>query len=96
MKETQISAYISEETRQELEQLIRTRGFKKGFVIEQALRHHLLALRTLPEDVVIPPLLVLDRASFDAVAKEIRKPSKPTPALRKLMKGERIADDDLG
>lgn len=95
MKETQISAYISGETKRALEQLVRRRGFKKGFVIEQALRHHLLALATLPEDVLIPPVIVLDRKSFAAVAKELRKPAKPTAELRKLMRGEAIAGDDL-
>lgn len=95
MKESQISAYISEETKRELERLVRSRGFKKGFVVEQALRHHLLALRALPEDVVIPPVIVLSRESFESVAKEVRRPSKPTPSLRKLMRGEAVADDDL-
>lgn len=95
MKETQISAYISGETKRELERLVRRRGFKKGFVIEQALRHHLLALATLPEDVVIPPVIVLDPKSSAAVTKELRKPSKPTADLRKLMRGDAVSSDDL-
>lgn len=95
MKETQISAYISEETKRELDRLVRSRGLKKGFVVEQALRHHLQALRALPEDVVIPPAIVLDRESFEKVAGEVRSPSRPTPALRRLMKGKPVADDDL-
>jgi len=35
MKETQISAYISQETKDELEKLTRERGLKKGFVLEK-------------------------------------------------------------
>ncbi|GEM_PF-238015 len=91
VKQARICACISVETKRELEQAVRTRGFKKGFVVEQALRHHLLALRSLPADVVVPPVIVLGRESFAAVAKEMRRPSKPTSALRRLMKGE--ADD---
>lgn len=86
MSDIQISAYISRDTKRELERLVRARGLKKGFVIEQALKHHLLALRELPDEAIVPTTLVLERESFERVARELRSPSQPTPALRKLMK----------
>jgi hypothetical protein len=58
MHTSQISASISDETRERLERYVRARGVKKGFVIEQALLHHLQALSELPEEVVVPARLV--------------------------------------
>ena len=87
MKDLQISAYISRDTREELERLARSRGLKKGFVIEQALRHHLQALREIPEEFIIPPTLVVSKDSFGRILKSLRSPRKPTSALRNLMRG---------
>ena len=42
---TQISAFISDTTSSELDRYTEARGLKKGYVIEQALRHHLRAHR---------------------------------------------------
>jgi len=55
---TQISAYISEETKNLVERYVRARGVKKGFLVESALLHHLQALEKLPADVIIPPRLM--------------------------------------
>ena len=90
MAETQISTYISEATRRELERYADARGIKKGRLVEEALLHHLQALRELPADVVIPPRLVLTRASFDKMVELIKKPRKPTRALRRLMAGKPV------
>lgn len=38
---TQVSAYISEETKAEIEAYVKRRGIKMGYLIEEALRHHL-------------------------------------------------------
>ena len=56
---TQVSAYISEETKAEVEAYVKRRGVKKAYLIEQALQHHLQALREIPEDLIIPSRLVL-------------------------------------
>jgi hypothetical protein len=53
MHTSQISASISDETREPLKRYVRARGVKKGFVIEQALLHHLQAFSELPEEVVV-------------------------------------------
>jgi len=85
MADTQISAYISNATRDEVERYVESRGVKKGNLVEQALLHHLQALRELPEDVIIPPRLKVTRRSFAEVLALVDQPRKPTAALRRLM-----------
>ncbi len=87
--EIQISAVISKSTKEMLEALVKARGLKKGFLVEEALRHHLQALQELPDDIIIPSTLVLTRKSFEEVVREIESPAPPTPALRKLMSKRR-------
>lgn len=82
----QISAPISKETKDLLEQHVKTTGVKKGHVIESALRHHLRALQELPADVIIPPRIVLTRRSFEQLVQRLRSPGKPTRSLRDLMR----------
>jgi hypothetical protein len=82
--ESQISAFISEETKRLLEEHTRATGVKKGFLVEQALRHHLEALRALPVDFIVPPRLVVSDASHRKIRET--KPRAPTPALKRLMK----------
>jgi hypothetical protein len=90
MTETQISTYISESTKEHLEQYAEAHGVKKGYLVEQALLHHLQALRELPADIVIPPRLTVSSRSFEAARKLIQKPRKPTKALRDLMAGKSV------
>ena len=85
MAETQISAYISNATRDEVERYVDAHGVKKGNLVEQALLHHLQALRELPEDIIIPPRLRVTRRSFDEVVALVDQPRKATAALRRLM-----------
>ncbi len=84
----QISAPISKETKDLLEEHVKTTGVKKGHLIESALRHHLRALQELPADVILPPRIVLTRRSFEQVVERLRSPGKPTKALRDLMRGD--------
>ena len=93
MSETQISAYISESTKAEVERYADAHGVKKGYLVEAALLHHLQALRDLPADLVIPPRLVVSAVSFVRVAQLVGKPRKPTAALRALMAGRRVAGE---
>jgi hypothetical protein len=58
---------------------------KKGHVVEQALRHHLLALQELPADFIVHPKLVVTRRTGDAILKQVAT-DKPTKALRDLMR----------
>src|SRR5262245_29751713 len=57
-KETQISALVSPTTTERLDRHVRATGVKKRHLVEQARRHHLLALAQLPADIVVHPKLV--------------------------------------
>jgi len=83
----QISAHISEETREQLETYASAHGMKKGALVEQALLHHLQALRELPADIVIPPRLELSPDSFAEVVRLLARPRKPAKAMKALMTG---------
>jgi hypothetical protein len=93
MADTQISAHISEETREQVERYAGAHGMKKGALVEQALLHHLRALRELPADIIIPPRLELSERSFADVARLTAKARKPTKALRTLMAGKSARND---
>lgn len=92
MGATQISAYISKATKKQVESYSDAHGVKQGRLIEDALLHHLLALRELPADVIIPPRLTLRAASFARVARLVKKPRKPTKAMRELLGGKKPVD----
>ncbi|WP_295430268.1 MULTISPECIES: hypothetical protein [Chromatiaceae] len=81
---TQISANISPETRDRLERYVRARGMKKGFVIEQALLHHLQAIDEIPEEVVIPPRLVVTAASGERLLERLASQEGPNRAMHEL------------
>jgi uncharacterized protein (DUF1778 family) len=87
--EIQISAVVSKSTKDMLEAMVKSRGLKKGYLVEEALRHHLQALQELPDDVIIPSRVVLTKESFQKLLREVEHPSAPTPALRKLMSRRR-------
>lgn len=84
-KDIQISAQVSRTTKELLERHVRATGVKKGHLIEQALRHHLQALDTLPADVIVHPRLVLTRKAGRTVLEKLGA-KNPTRALQKLMK----------
>ena len=82
---TQISANISRETKKLLDSYVRKRGVKKSFVIEQALRHHLLAVNEIPEEYIIPPVIRVSTESGRMIIKAIQDPPRPTRAMLELM-----------
>jgi hypothetical protein len=84
-KATQISALISQTTRELLEKHVRATGVKKGHLVEQALLHHMQALEELPAEFIIHPRIVVSRKTGAAILRQMTS-SKPTPALRKLMR----------
>lgn len=84
-KDVQVSAFIDASTRDLLDRHVRATGVKKGHLIEEALRHYLLALLQVPLDVVVHPRIVLTRASGEAVRGALRS-AKSTRALRELMR----------
>lgn len=90
MPGTQISTYISDVTKEQLERYSHAHGVKKGHLVEEALLHHLQALRELPADLIIPPRLELTAESFQRVVDRIQNPRQPTKALEELMAGKPV------
>jgi uncharacterized protein (DUF1778 family) len=85
MADTQISAYVSDTTKDLVERYVEAHGVKKGRLIEEALLHHLQALRELPADVIIPPRVVVSPETLERVSELVEQPRKPTKAMRALM-----------
>jgi uncharacterized protein (DUF1778 family) len=81
---TQISASVSKETKKLLDAYARKRGIKKSFVIEQALRHHLLAAEEIPEEFIVPPVLRVKIEGLRAIVAQLEAKDGPTPAMLEL------------
>jgi len=81
---TQVSAYISKETKAQVEAYVKRRGVKKAYLIEEALQHHLQALREIPEDLIIPSRLVLAGDAIAEIARRIDQKEPPSEALTAL------------
>ena len=82
----QVSAHISAETKAEVEAYVKRRGIKKAYLIEEALRHHLQALREIPEDLIIPSRLVLTKEAMAEIADRIGQEDRPAKALKALFR----------
>jgi hypothetical protein len=83
---TQVSAYISEETKAAIEAYVKRRGVKKAYLIEEALQHHLQALREIPEDLIIPSRLVLTGEAMAEIADRVIQEEQPTESLKALFR----------
>ncbi|MFZ5471453.1 MAG: hypothetical protein ACOZIN_18675 [Myxococcota bacterium] len=82
--ETQISAHVSVSTKKELERYAEAHGVKQGRLVEDALLHHLQALKELPLDVIIPTRIVVSRESGERILERLANPRPPTAAMKKL------------
>jgi hypothetical protein len=82
--QVQISAFVSAETKAQLEAYVREHGVKRSYLIERALQHHLAALDAIPTDVVIPPVVVVSKASGAKLAERVANPPPPTDAMKAL------------
>lgn len=87
--QAQISATISEATKERLDRFTESLGLKKNFVVEQALLFFMEARRELPDEALLPVRLVLDDDEFDKVVDGIERAPAPNSALRELMRGPR-------
>lgn len=85
-EQPQITAYISKGTKARLDKLMRARGLRKGFVLEQALQYYFRSLEELPEEIFLPPRLVLSQEAFGRVLDMINNPAEPTQAMLELMR----------
>jgi uncharacterized protein (DUF1778 family) len=87
--QSQISATISDATKEKLDRFTESHGLKKNFVVEQALLYFMEARKELPEEAFIPTRLILEDADFDRIVALLESPPEPTEALRELMRGQR-------
>lgn len=55
-RESQLSASISEATKERLDRFTESHGLKKTFVVEQALLFFMEARRELPDEALVPAL----------------------------------------
>jgi excinuclease UvrABC nuclease subunit len=83
---TQVSAYISNETKMIFENFSAKTGQKKGFILEQALLHYINANQELPADIIIPPSITVSKDVYENVMMADRE---PTQALRDLLNEDR-------
>ena len=86
--QSQISATISEATKQKLDRFTESHGLKKNFVVEQALLYFMEARRELPDEAFVPARLVVADEDFDRIVERVTTPQAPTEALRELMRGK--------
>lgn len=93
MSRSQISAFVSDETRARLERYVAAQGMKKAAVVERALLHHLQALDELPADIILPPRLLLGPESFGRVVERLEEAGDPTAAMKALFAEETERSD---
>ncbi len=82
----QISAYISDETKENLERYSAVYGVKKGYLVENAINHYLQVLYEIPEEFMISANISIDKASYEKVIDLVNNPPKPSVALAELMR----------
>ena len=83
---TQISAYISDETKENLERYSEVNSINKDFLIENAINYYIQALESIPSEFIIPTNIVLSKESFEWVMEMNTNPPEPTQALIDLMR----------
>ena len=86
--QSQISATVSQATKERLDRFTERHGLKKTFVVEQALLYFMEARRELPDEALVPARLVLEDDAFDRIVDLLKTPPAPTAALRELMRGQ--------
>lgn len=86
--QAQISATISEATKEKLDRFTESHGLKKNFVVEQALLYFMEARRDLPDEALIPTRLMMEDKAFDRLVDLLQGLPEPTEALHELMRGD--------
>ncbi len=79
----QISAYISDETKNKFEAYSTEHGIKKAFLIETALDLYLNVLEEIPSQFIDRQKIVVSNESYNKI--EHADQTEPTDALKKLM-----------
>ncbi len=81
----QISAYVSDETKDRLEQYSSNYGVKKAYLIESAINHHLQALHEIPEEFILSTNIKITDNSYQKILDTQDTPSTPTQELKRLL-----------
>ena len=71
-----------------VERYTEAHGVKKGHLIEEALLHHLQALRELSADIIIPPRLIIDEDTAKSIQERVDNPRATTKAMEELFSEE--------
>ncbi len=82
----QISAYISDATKERFEAYSIAHGLKKAFLIENALDLYLNALEEIPAQFIDQQKIVVSDESFKQIQK--LQNNEPTEALKTLMQDD--------
>ncbi len=77
-----------------MEEYVRAKGGKEAVLIETALLHHLQVLRELPEDMVIPPRILVSEDSGRMILESLDNPPEPTDAMKSLFNGKGDGQND--
>jgi uncharacterized protein (DUF1778 family) len=86
--QSQISATISEATKEKLDRFTESHGLKKNFVVEQALLYFMEARRELPDEALVPARIVVEDKAFDRLVELVTSPPAPSRRLRELVRGQ--------
>lgn len=82
----QISAYISDATKDRFEAYSLAHGIKKAFLIENALELYLSALEEIPAQFIEQQKIIVSNKTFAQIQKS--QNCDPTEALKKLMQDD--------
>jgi hypothetical protein len=88
MRRVLLRVPVSRSIHTALERYGAAHGVELSRVVEDALLHHLEALRELPAELVVPPRLELTARSFGRVVARLRDAGRPTRAMRALRTGK--------
>jgi len=87
-QQIQVSTRVSPETKRMIEEYVRAKGEKEAVLIETALLHHLQALTEIPENIIIPPRILVSEDSERMILESLDNPPKPTDAMRSLFNND--------
>ncbi len=93
-QQIKVSTRVSPETRKMMDEYVRLRGEKEAVLVETALLHHLKALREFPEDMIIPPRILISEDSGRMILESLDNPPEPTDAMRSLFNNEGDEEND--
>jgi hypothetical protein len=92
--DVQISAEVSQGTRDLLDRVSRQSGVRKGRIIEDALHAYLLAMETIPQEFRVPARIVVSRETGEQLIHVINSPAPDTPAMKRLKQRRKKSNAD--